>query len=90
MSPSTDGSVWRVHAGALSVFLPAATVEEGNGITISPDGLTLFVAGWHDIHRVDVATRAVRPLAAPDDVVSGSVAGRRFGAEGLDITAESA
>ncbi len=72
---STDGSVWRVHGGTLSTFLPAGTVEDANGITVSPDGQTLLVAGWHDIHRVDVPTRAVRPLAAPADVVVGSVDG---------------
>ncbi len=57
---STDGSVWRVHGGTLSMFLPAGSVEDANGITVSPDGQTLFVAGLarHPSRRRGDARRA--------------------------------
>ena len=80
---TTDGSIWRVKAGTLSIFLPPGTVDEANGITVTPDGQTLYVAGWHDIHRIDIATRVVRPLAAPDDVVSASFDGLYWYQAGL-------
>lgn len=72
---TVDGSIWRVRGGAFSAFLPPGSVREANGIAVSPDGRWLFAAGWHDIIRIDVRTRAIRPLGAPDGVVTGSFDG---------------
>lgn len=72
---TVDGSIWRVRGGAFSAFLPPGSVREANGIAVSPDGRWLFAAGWHDIIRIDVRTRAMRPLGAPDGVVTGSFDG---------------
>ncbi len=74
---TTDGSVWRAAPGRadMTEFLPAGTVPEANGITATPDGRRLFVAGWHDIHRVDLPSGKVVRLAAPRDVPVGSFDG---------------
>lgn len=72
---TTEGSVWCARAGTLSRLVPAGSIGDANGIAIAPDGLTLLVAGWHDIHRVDVATGAVRILASPAGVVTGGFDG---------------
>lgn len=69
------GAVWRVHDREFAEFLPPGTVPEANGIAISPDGQSLYVAGWHDIVRVDVATRRTRALTAPPGVVTASFDG---------------
>jgi sugar lactone lactonase YvrE len=73
---TTDGSIWRVVPGEqLEPFLAPGAVPEANGITISPDGRWLFVAGAHDITRVDVRTRHQRPLVASREMVTGSFDG---------------
>lgn len=73
---TTDGSIWRVAPGAsLERVLGPGSVPDANGIAISPDGRWLFVAGAHDLVRVELATRALRPLAAPPRAVLGSFDG---------------
>jgi sugar lactone lactonase YvrE len=74
---TTDGSVWRAVPGRpdMTEFLPAGTVPEANGITATPDGRQLYVAGWHDIHRVDLPSGAVNRLVAPRGVPVGSFDG---------------
>lgn len=79
-----DGSIWRVAIdGRLEIFLPPGSVPASNGIAISPDGRWLIVAGWHDLVRVDVATRALLPLAAPPRTVLGSFDGIYWYGDGL-------
>ncbi len=74
---TSDGSIWRAVPGerAMTEFLPAGAIPEANGITISGDGRFLFVAGWHDIVRVDVRTKEMMALTAPDDTPTGSFDG---------------
>lgn len=79
-----DGSIWRVEiGGTLEHYLPAGSVREANGITVSPDGRWLFIAGWHDIVRVEVQTRAMQVLAAPANTVMGSFDGLYWYDNGL-------
>ena len=77
---TTDGSIWRAVPGAstLEEFLPANTVREANGITTSPDGRYLFVAGWHDIIRVELRNRAVRIIENPTKLTDASMDGMYF------------
>ena len=74
---SSDGSIWRAQPGqaAMDEFLPAGSVPEANGITFSADGTLLFIAGWHDITRVELDTRARLPLPAPAGVTTGNMDG---------------
>ncbi|BCS31913.1 hypothetical protein TBR22_A11160 [Luteitalea sp. TBR-22] len=80
---TTEGSVWRASRGELTRLLPAGSISEANGITIAPEGRVLYVAGWHDIHRVDLVTRHVQPLEAPRGVVTGSFDGLYWHQGGL-------
>jgi sugar lactone lactonase YvrE len=77
---TSNGSIWRAVPGAatLEQFLPAGTVPDANGITISPDEGYLFVAGWHDIVRVDLQTRQVRVVANPTNLTDASMDGMYF------------
>lgn len=65
---SMSGAVLRRLRGAetLDTFLPQETFFSPNGIAISRDGATLFVAHYHGISRVDVRTREVVPIDTAD------------------------
>ncbi|HYL77903.1 MAG TPA: hypothetical protein VEU96_27065 [Bryobacteraceae bacterium] len=77
---TSDGSIWRAVPGAaaLEEFLPARTVPEANGITISPDGRYLFIAGWHDITRVELGTKTVQVVENPTKLTDASLDGMYF------------
>jgi sugar lactone lactonase YvrE len=74
---TSDGSLWclRPDRPRMEEFLPPGTIPEANGLVAGPDGRTLYVAGWHDIHRVDLASRVVRTLPAPPGFPTGSFDG---------------
>ncbi|HJW34791.1 MAG TPA: hypothetical protein VJ505_15695 [Holophagaceae bacterium] len=74
---SSDGSVVRGRPGATGVepFLPPGAVPEANGIALAADGRALYVAGWYAVHRVDLRTRRLVPLPAPEGIVSGNLDG---------------
>lgn len=61
--------VWRIAEGTTSVeaFTPADG-RFGNGIALSPDGHTLYLAVHdHGIVAIDIATRAGVPIPAPTE-----------------------
>lgn len=68
VTESMTGAVLRRIRGAdsLDEFLPRETFFSPNGIALSADGTSLFVAHYHGISRVDVATRKVTPLDSDD------------------------
>jgi len=74
---SSDGSLWWLRAGTahLEALLPPGSIPEANGLTLDATGRVLFVAGWHDIHRIDLPSRTQRILQAPPGVVAGSLDG---------------
>lgn len=82
---TSDGSIWRAAPGtaAMSMLLSPGSIPEANGIAISPDNRTLFVAGWHDIIRVDVRSGALDTLIAPRDTPLGSFDGLYWYRDGL-------
>jgi sugar lactone lactonase YvrE len=81
---TTDGSIWRVRPGrGLEEYLPPGAVNDANGITISPDGRWLFVAGAHGIARIEVPTRTPHALVAPARIVLGSFDGLYWYEDGL-------
>jgi DNA-binding beta-propeller fold protein YncE len=57
--------------GKFRDFLPEGAVPDANGITISPDGRFLFVAGWYSITRIEWRTRQVQVLKKPDNIADG-------------------
>ena len=82
---TTDGSIWTVRAGSdrLTVFLPPGSVVEANGITITPDGQRLYIAGWHDILVVEIASKRIAPLSTAMGVVTASFDGLYWYRDGL-------
>jgi sugar lactone lactonase YvrE len=72
---SNAGRVLRLDpaTGALDPF--ASELPDPNGITITPDGKYLFVAGWHGIMRIDVASGAKALLGKPANVADGCLDG---------------
>ena len=75
-----EGSVYCTKTGSheLELFLAPGTVPGANGITISDDEKTLFIAGDFGIYRVDVGTSASVPLQKPPDVIDASIDGLYF------------
>ena len=75
-----EGSVYRTNAGSheLELFLPRDSVSGANGIALSDDEKTLFVAGDFDVQRVDLATKRVTGLQKSNDVVDASIDGLYF------------
>ena len=74
---TSDGSVWCLAPGraALAPLVPAGSIPEANGIAAAPDGRAFYVAGWHDIHRVEYPSGRVHILPAPAGVPTGSLDG---------------
>jgi sugar lactone lactonase YvrE len=70
---TATGTIARVDpaTGVVDTLLPAGSIPDANGIAVSPDGAALFVASWHEIYRVDLATRRVRALRKSPSVASG-------------------
>ncbi len=72
---AADGSVYATdsHAGAVVVvrdghledLLPPGSFEGPNGLALTPDGQSLYVADFRGLARVELATRSVRRLRAP-------------------------
>lgn len=75
-----EGSVYCTKTGSheLELFLASETVPGANGITISDDEKTLFVAGDFGIYRVDLGTRYSAPLQKMSNVIDASIDGLYF------------
>jgi sugar lactone lactonase YvrE len=74
---SDSGSLIRVEPGQAEakLFLPPHTLPDPNGITISPDGRYLFVAGWYGVTRVDLRTRQTVLLNSSAQIAAGCLDG---------------
>jgi len=79
LTDTERGSIYRLRSPAdtLELFLQpdVARFSTANGITSTPDGRTLYVAFLEGIARLDVATRTLTLLPAPDSVSTASVDG---------------
>jgi len=75
-----EGSVYSTGRGAreLRTFLPAGSVPGANGIAVSDDEKTLFVAGDFGIYRIDLRTKTLTELAKPSGVIDASLDGMYF------------
>jgi len=74
------GAVYIARRGSrdLQIFLPAGTVTGANGIALSDDEKTLFVAGDFGITRVDLQTKFAVMLPKPEGVIDASIDGLYF------------
>lgn len=74
---SNSGALVRLDPvrGTHEELLPGGALPDPNGITITSDGQSLFVAGWYTIARVDVKTRAVHLLRKEPWMAVGCIDG---------------
>jgi hypothetical protein len=75
------GTVYWVSAatGRLEVFDPKLKVEAANGIALSSDDKTLYVAGFPDgLTVVDVASKAFHAIGHPPDLCLGNIDGLSY------------
>ena len=81
------GSIYRLRSptDTIELFLdpPAGRFSVANGITTTPDGRALYVAFLEGVARVDIATREVALVPAPDSVSTASVDGLYWHRGGL-------
>ena len=75
-----NGAVYIAKNGShvLQMYLPEGTVPGANGIALSDDEKTLFVAGDFGITRVDLRTKSAAVLPTPAEVIDASVDGLYF------------
>jgi hypothetical protein len=79
ITDTEQGDIYRLRSpdDTLEMFIATdhARFTVANGITSTPDSKTLYVAFLEGIMRVDVATRAITRMAAPDSVSTASIDG---------------
>jgi len=75
-----QGTVYMARTGSreLERLLPTGTVPGANGIALSDDEKTLFVAGDFGITRVDLRTKSAALLPTPAGVIDASMDGLYF------------
>lgn len=71
---SAAGMVWRIAAGQLEEFLPRGQARGTNGLAVSGDGKTLYVAHSTGVVRIDTATKKMERMPPP----------KREGVAGID------
>lgn len=87
------GAIYRLRAGEETIepFLPPGSLQYPNGITLSGDKKSLYVADFrHGISIVDIATGASRALSFPDDVCPFGIDGLYWHETGLVAVQNSA
>jgi sugar lactone lactonase YvrE len=75
-----EGSVYSANKGSstLDMFLPQGAVPGANGITVSDDDKTLFVAGDFGIYRIDLKSNSRAPLQKASEIIDASIDGLYF------------
>jgi hypothetical protein len=74
------GEVFRMssdHDG-IELLLPANSVPQANGISLSSDERVLFVGGWIGIARIDLATKQFQLLRKADNISDAGLDGMYF------------
>ena len=74
---SNSGSLLKIQPGSesMQVLVAPHTLPDPNGITVSPDGRFLFVAGWYGITRVDLKSKATLLLKSSPAIAAGCIDG---------------
>jgi hypothetical protein len=79
ITDTEQGDIYRLRSpdDTLEMFIATdhSRFTVANGITSTPDGRTLYVAFLEGIARVDVATRSITQMPAPDSVSTASIDG---------------
>jgi len=87
LAVAKDGSVYitATNAGALyrinpqtnqvEKFLPDGSLPDPNGITMSSDDRSVFVAGWYGLSRVNLKNKKIELLDHPDSIADGCIDG---------------
>lgn len=72
-----DAAIYRITQKdqKLEVFATPPGLRDPNGITITPDEKTLYVAGADGIIAIDIATKNSRPVQAPSIEKTGGIDG---------------
>jgi hypothetical protein len=81
VTDSRAGTVYWLSAatGRLEVFDPKLKVESANGIALSSDDKTLYVAGFPDgITVVDIASKSSHAIGHPADLCLGTIGGLSY------------
>ncbi|MEZ5344817.1 MAG: SMP-30/gluconolactonase/LRE family protein [Pyrinomonadaceae bacterium] len=75
-----DAAIYRIEheKDELEVFLQPERFANPNGITISDDGKTLYVAHQFGVNIIDIATREMTNLRYPEDVSAKGIDGIYF------------
>jgi hypothetical protein len=74
---TTTGSVYSATPGdtTLREIVPAGSIPQANGITIDPEGRSLFIAGGLGVVRYDLRTRQLSPVRRAPGVVDVTIDG---------------
>ena len=74
---SPSGGVHRIPRDGRTIepLLPAGGIRFANGIAITPDGATLFLANWRGIWKIDVATKAFARLEHVASISASAIDG---------------
>jgi pimeloyl-ACP methyl ester carboxylesterase/sugar lactone lactonase YvrE len=87
VTDTEEGSVYRVrrNADTLELFVrpDPARFSGANGIAVAADGRTLYVAFAQGIARLDLASRELGLLGAPEDVTTSGIDGLYWHPTGL-------
>jgi hypothetical protein len=79
LTDTEQGALYRLRSpdDTLELFIQpdANRLSTANGIAITPDQRTLYVAFVEGLVRVDVATKAIVPIPAPDTVSTAAIDG---------------
>lgn len=80
-----EPSVYRIRQAdqKLELFMKTDGLTGVNGITMSPDERTLFVAGNEGVQAIDIAGKKARMLAVPEGVEMGGIDGLYCYRDGL-------
>jgi hypothetical protein len=81
LTDTRAGTVYWVSAatGRLEIFDPKLKVESANGIALSSDDKTLYVAGFPDgITVVDIASKSFHAIGHPPDLCLGNIDGLSY------------
>lgn len=77
VSDTEGGTVWHLPAGGVKfkAIVPLASQEGANGIAMTSDGSTLYLAHSTGIAKIDVASAKVVQLALPARETAGAIDG---------------
>jgi sugar lactone lactonase YvrE len=74
-----DGRTPRIYAldpgKELAVFLETDAMRGTQGLAATPDGKALYASDYGGLYRIDVATKAVRPIPVPADLALSGIDG---------------